>query len=277
MANEEQATFWTENQVWLAREEDLDAASRPFGEAAMDAAKIASGEKVVDIGCGTGRTTIEIARRVGPQGKALGFDIAPTLLARAREIAGNAAVDNVEFVVGDAQTYGFEPTHDVVYSRFGVMFFEDPIAAFRNLRSALQDGGRLAFACWQDVFKNMWMSLPTMAASSVLGGFDLPPEGAPGPFSLADGDHLRSVLEGAGYADIEIRSFETTMDSVEAEVEPRLRQVLQMGPLGSKFAEADEATQSKTISAVKDAAGEYLSEGTYRLPAAAWVVTARPA
>ncbi|MEX2394916.1 MAG: class I SAM-dependent methyltransferase [Actinomycetota bacterium] len=275
MANEEQAKFWTEQggPIWLAKEEDLNASSLPFGRAAMDAAKIGPGDVVLDIGCGTGPTTLEIADRIGPNGRAIGFDISPLLIERARKKAATAGTTNVEFLVGDAQTAAFEPVHDLVFSRFGVMFFEDPVAAFTNIRSALRDDGRIAFACWQDVFKNVWMLLPTLAGSSVLGTFDLPPEGTPGPFYYGDGELARKVLTEAGFRDIDVSSFETTMDTPADEADDRLMMALNMGPLGEKFREADDATKRQTVDAVKAAAAEHLSDGVYRLPGAAWIVT----
>jgi SAM-dependent methyltransferase len=272
MANEDQATFWTEQAgpIWLANEEALDASSRPFGLAAMDAADIKSGERVLDVGCGTGTTAVELARRVGPDGHVLGLDISPLLLERARQRAKDAA--NVEFVEGDAQTHSLDAGRDLVFSRFGVMFFADPVAAFGNLR---RTGGRLAFACWQDVFSNLWMALPTIGAASVLGEFDLPPEGAPGPFAFADPERVRTILADAGWSDITVADFRATMDSPEGEAMDRFGFLVQMGPLREKYAEADDDTRRRVVDAVLEAAAPHLSDGQYRLPAAVWIVTAR--
>jgi SAM-dependent methyltransferase len=277
VANEDQAVFWTETAgpIWLANEERLDASSRPFGLAAIDAAQIAAGERVVDIGCGTGTTAAELARRVGSDGRVVGLDISSLLLARARDRALQEGMTNIDFVEGDAQTYGFEPDHDVVFSRFGVMFFEDPEAAFANIRRALKEGGRLAFVCWQDVFANLWMSLPTMGAASVLGAFDLPPEGSPGPFAFADPDRVRGIVEAGGFVEVTVEDFKATMDSPVEEADERLAFVVRMGPLGQKYGEADAETQRRVVEAVRDAVAPHLVDGTYRLPAAAWIVTAR--
>jgi len=276
MANEEQAVFWTEQAgpIWLEREEFLDASSRPFGLAAIDAANVQPGEKVLDVGCGTGSTTIELGRRVGESGKALGLDISPLLLGRAREKAAAAGASNVDFVEGDAQTYTLDEPFDLVFSRFGIMFFEDPVAAFGNLRKAAPEG-RLTFICWQDVFSNAWMSVPTMAASSVLGDFDLPPEGSPSPFYYADPELARSVLSDAGWRDVSIEPFRTTMDSPAEEAAERLGFLVRMGPLGARFMESDPDTQQRTLDAILAAASEHESGGVFRMPAAAWIVTAR--
>jgi SAM-dependent methyltransferase len=278
VANEEQAKFWTEvtGPIWLQREEDLDVVARSFGFAAMDAADVASGEKVIDVGCGTGTTVVELAKRVGDEGHVLGLDISPLLLSRAEERAREAGLTNVEFVDADAQTHDLSSRGvDLVFSRFGIMFFEDPVAAFANLRAATRPGGRIAFACWQDVFSNAWMSMPTMAASSVLGQFELPPEGSPGPFVFADTDRVQKILTDAGYADVAIEPFTTTMDTESVNVDEWARFMVQMGPLSGAYAEATEDVQKKTIVAILEALGPYEDDGTYRLPAAAWIVTAR--
>ena len=278
MANEDQATFWTEvgGPIWLQREAELDGASRAFGLAAMDVADPRPGENAVDVGCGTGSTVIELARRVGADGHVLGLDISPLLLSRAQEKAREAGIDNVEFLEADAQTHDLSSRDsDLVFSRFGVMFFEDPVAAFKNLRGAMPSGGRLVFACWQDVFSNPWMSMPTMAASSVLGEFDLPPEGAPGPFAFADPDRVRTLLADAGYSDINVQPFATTMDTETARVGDWLRFMVQMGPLSAKYSEATSEVQTQARDAILEAITPFKDDGMYRLPAAAWIVTAR--
>jgi SAM-dependent methyltransferase len=278
MANEDQATFWTETAgpIWLSREKELDVASRKFGEAALDAAKVSAGERVVDVGCGTGSTTIELARRVGPDGRVLGLDISDLLLDRARDNARAADVANAEFLEGDAQTHEFSGgAYDLVYSRFGIMFFEDPVAAFANMRRALTSDGRLAFVCWQALMSNAWMSVPVMAASSVLGAFDPPSTDSPGPFFFADPERVRNVLGSAGYADIDVRPFETTMDTESSEVSEWLGFILRMGPLGGAFLDAQDEDRERTMAAVLEAVAPHESNGTYRLPASTWVVTAR--
>jgi ubiquinone/menaquinone biosynthesis C-methylase UbiE len=277
MANEEQAKFWTEigGPIWLEREQFLDDSARPFSNETIDVANPKAGERVLDVGCGTGPTTVELARRVAPGGEAVGLDISPLLLGRARERATEAGMDNVTFIEGDAQTFELEAgAFDVLFSRFGVMFFEDPEAAFSNLHRAIRPGGRVAFSCWQDVFQNLWLSLPTMAASSVLGPFDLPPEGAPGPFSLADADRVRAILGAAGFSDVGVREFRTTMNNPVESAGERLTFLVGMSPLGDKFKEADAETKERTVSAVLEAVEPHREDGEYKLPAAAWIVTA---
>lgn len=278
MANEEQAKSWSEGvgPAWLANEEALDESSRPFGDAAVEAAEVRPGERIIDIGCGTGTTTVDLATRVGPTGHVLGNDISPLLLGRARERAADAGVENVEFVAADAQTHRFdEAAYDLAYSRFGVMFFEDPVAAFTNIRRALKPGGRLSFTCWQDVKANAWMSVPVMAAMSVLGPPEPPPPDGPGPFRFADADVVRSILDAAGFANIDVRDLTTTMDTPLERASRRLVLPLRMGPVGALFAASDDATQRRAIDAAIDAVGPFTTGGIVRLPAAVWIITAR--
>lgn len=278
MANEDQAKFWTEQggPVWLANEALLEGSAERFGVRALEAADITAGERVIDIGCGTGRTTVDIARRVGDAGHVLGLDISPLLLGRAQEHAKAAGTTNATFTAGDAQTHPLaDENADLVFSRFGVMFFEDPVAAFANLRSGLRPGGRLAFVCWKDAPSNAWMSVPVMAAASVLGPPDPPPPDAPGPFRFGEPELVRSILGDAGFGEISVDDFSTTMDTPVQGADERLSFVLRMGPIGAKYAEADDVTQKRALEAILDAAAAYESDGAYRLPAATWIVTAR--
>jgi SAM-dependent methyltransferase len=179
---------------WARNERIIEAHGRPFGEAAMDRLGPLEGKAVLDVGCGTGGTTLELARRGARP--VLGVDLSERMLAVARQ----RAVDAVSFEAADVTT--IDGQFDAVFSRFGVMFFEDPVAAFTHLRKLTVDGGRLAFACWRDPFANPWMSLAVLAAVPVLGPPRLPGPDEPGPFSLADETHVRRVLGDAGWADV---------------------------------------------------------------------------
>src|SRR5262249_6517301 len=149
-------------------------------------------ERVLDVGCGTGQTSIELARRAGPGGAVTGIDISAPMLARARARAADAGARTVTFLDADAQTHRFDPASlDVCFSRFGIMFFAAPDAAFANLRSALRPAGRLAFVCWQSMRDNPWMLVPLMAAAAHITLPPPPAPDAPGPFSFADADRVR--------------------------------------------------------------------------------------
>ena len=165
--NAEQITYWndTAGPKWVAYEDLLDAQIRALGEAAMDRVGIQTGDRVLDVGCGTGQTSIELARRVGTGGAVTAIDLSGPMLARARARADGAA-RSVDFLEADAQTHRFEPaSFDVCFSRFGIMFFAEPDVAFANLRSALRPAGRLGFVCWQRLADNPWMLVPLMAAA----------------------------------------------------------------------------------------------------------------
>ena len=169
--NADQREQWArEGAQWVAEADRYDTMFQPFGEAVLAAASLAPGERVADVGSGNGALTIEAARRVGPTGMALGIDISTPMLDLARRRATQAGTGNVKFVEADAQVHPFGGgSLDAILSRFGVMFFDDPQAAFANLAGALRPGGRLAFACWQDLFQNEWMLVPGAAAAQYVG------------------------------------------------------------------------------------------------------------
>src|SRR6185369_15072156 len=179
---------------------------------AMDAAAVAAGERVLDVGCGCGSTTIELARRAGPTGHVVGADISGPMLADARARTAAAGLGNVELVHADAQTHAFPPSaFDLVFSRFGVMFFADPTAAFANLRGALRPGGRLAFVCWRSLPENPWMAVPLMAALQHLPPPTIPGPEDPGPFSFADRGRVERILGGAGWSDVTVTPLDETL------------------------------------------------------------------
>lgn len=272
MANEAQAEFWTNTvgHVWIANEARILLIGRSHGEAALDAGAPAPGERVLDIGCGTGPMTVTIADRVGPTGAVVGVDISPLLIEQAQRSA--AGRDNVTFITADAQTADLGEGFDLVYSQFGVMFFEDPVAAFANLRRSLRDGGRLAFACWSAFFDNAWMATPALASGSV---FPLtPPDpNAPGPFAFAEPDKVRSILEDAGFSAIDIRRRDDA--AIVPMDEPDMDQAMRMGPMRDAYDQADPQTRQRAYAAILEASAQYAEDGGYRFPSASWTVTAR--
>src|SRR4051794_15557672 len=220
-SNEAQFAFWEETApAWLASERHTAIVSTSFGLAAMDRLGLQPGQRVLDIGCGSGPTTIELARRVGADGNALGIDIAPTMTAAAAEQAAAAGVPNVTFRAADAQVDDLGALFDAAYSRFGVMFFDDPDAAFANIHRAMRPGGALAFSCWHNVLGNEWMFVPASAVVAVTGALPpLPGPGEPGPFSLEDPARVEALLTGAGFTEIDITPQSETIVLPEAELE----------------------------------------------------------
>jgi SAM-dependent methyltransferase len=213
-ANAEQSRYWNEaaGPRWIAFRNAIGEQLGPLGRQAMHRGEIAAGERVLDVGCGCGDTTIELATRVGPAGMVLGVDLSAAMLERAAQTAREAGVANVRFENADAQTHPLpRGEFDVVYSRFGVMFFSDALAAFTNLRSALRPGGRLAFVCWQALSENPWLFVPLQAAAQHLQLPPPPAPEAPGPFSFADPERLRSILLRAGFDGIVLTELRETL------------------------------------------------------------------
>jgi SAM-dependent methyltransferase len=276
--NADQIRYWNEESgpKWVALHSTIDEQIAPLGLEAIECARVQAGESVLDIGCGCGATSLQLAERVGPTGSVTGLDISEPMLARARERASEHGLERLEFVSGDAQTFAFEAgSHDLVYSRFGVMFFQDPTAAFANLRTALRPGGRVAFACWQEVGRNPWMLVPLMAAAKFVSLPAPPAAGGPGPFAFADPEHVRTILADAGFADISVASHEAELTLAGGgDLERVVDFVLQMGPAGQAFRELDAASQCEARAAVQEALEPYSTPDGVKLASAIWIVSA---
>ena len=245
----------------------------PWHDAVADAGELA-GTRVLDIGCGTGLTTCDAARIV-VDGAARGLDISGPMIAGAQARAAARGLSNVTFEVGDAQTDSFTPDVDVVISRFGVMFFDDAPAAFANLRAAIDAGGRLAFVCWQDLFVNEWMAVPGLAAAQHVPLPEMGPPDAPGPFSLGDPDRVRSVLSGAGYSDITVEPFETSiLLGGGGTLDDAVTFLQSTGMAHALFDEAPADDVERAIEAVRTALEPHLTPDGVQLGAATWLVSA---
>jgi len=276
--NADQIRYWNleSGPKWVALHATIDDQIAPLGLEAIRRADVRSGESVLDIGCGCGATSLQLAERVGPSGSVIGLDISEPMLARARERAAERELAQLAFVNGDAQTFAFEPAgRDLVYSRFGVMFFQDPTAAFANLRRALRPGGRVAFACWQEIGRNPWMLVPLLAAAKHVPLPAPPAEGAPGPFAFADPEHVRRILAGAGFSDIAIAGHEAELTLAGGgDLEQVVDFVLQLGPAGQAMREAEPGTRAGAREAVQEALGPHLTPDGVRLASATWIVSA---
>jgi len=242
----------------------------------MDRAAIVAGERILDIGCGCGETTVDLARRVGAPGAAVGVDISAHALERAQQRAAAAGL-HVRFQSADAQTFAFTPeSFDLVFSRFGVMFFSDPVAAFANLRRALRPGGRLAFVCWQSVQQNQWMMIPLAALAAHV---ELPPPpapGTPGPFAFADADRVRGILTHAGFEAITFEAFdERLVVGGGGSLDQAVEFMLQIGPVAAVLRAAGDASRAAVAAAIHTAVAPFVSPQGVQMAAAAWIVTAR--
>ena len=277
-ANTEQAEFWSQMApAWLELEDRMDETSAVPGELAMDRLHLRPGQRVVDLGCGGGRTTLELASRVGPGGGVVGVDISAGVLARGRERAAQAGAGNVEFVHADVQVHDLgEARFDAAYSRFGVMFFADLVAAFANVRRSLRPGGVLSFVCWQGLSDNEWMLIPGAAVASVLGVVPpMPDPGEPGPFSLSDPGRVRAVLGAAGFGSVAVAPHADQIvisgDRIPEVASTRLR----TGRVRVMLQDADERTRGRALTAIEQAMRARLQDGQVRFSRGVLLVTGR--
>ena len=274
--NTDQIEYWNASagNTWATMSDRLDKMIGPVGKAAMAALAPASGEKVIDIGCGCGQTTLELARRVGTDGRVRGVDISAPMLGVARTRAAQAGMQQVQFLEADAQVFAFEAgVADAVFSRFGVMFFSDPVAAFANIRTALAPHGRMAFCCWRAMSDNPIMTLPMAAALPLLPEPPAPPDPlAPGPFAFADRDRLAALLTAAGFHDIRITPYDQGLTS--GDLEETIDTSMRIGPLGRMLNERPELRES-VVDAVRTALAPYQTDTGVYLDSATWIVTAR--
>ncbi|MCF1708563.1 class I SAM-dependent methyltransferase [Tabrizicola sp. J26] len=207
-ANDGQADFWNADpgRNWVLFQPDMDLILAEVAAEVFRQAAPAPGERVIDIGCGAGTTTLEAARRVGAAGRALGLDISHPLLERAEERRRDAGLANLAFLHGDAQVHPFEPAGtDLILSRFGVMFFADPVAAFRNMASALRPGGRMVFAVWSNGQVNPFFSTPGRIAAERLGPPEVVDPDGPGPMALRDPARVLHLFNESGMVEAEVR------------------------------------------------------------------------
>ncbi len=277
--NQEQIRYWNEQggPRWVQMQEKLDAQIDPLGLVALQRAAIQPGERVIDVGCGCGQTSFELAERVATNGFVLGIDISEPMLNRARERQRARGFTNIEFRTADAQTCQFERERfDVLFSRFGVMFFEDPTAAFRNVRTALRPNGRISFVCWQALDKNDWARVPLKAALQHVPPPAPPPPGAPGPFAFADPERVRQILTDAGFTSIHCEPYETALNLGGAMTVAEAADFsLDVGPVSRLVADADPTIRPRIAQAVRDALTPYAGPEGVRVPGAVWIVQAR--
>lgn len=276
--NAEQNAYWNDQAAlkWVRLQQQLDDMIGPLGRAALDRARPAPDERILDVGCGCGASSLELGERVGAGGLVLGVDLSSAMLERAEERARERGLDGVRFAVADAQTHAFAgPGFDLIFSRFGVMFFADPEAAFRNLCSALAPGGRLCFVCWQTLARNPWMLVPLQAAARHVQLPPPPAPGTPGPFSLAEADRVRAILETAGFTGVRIDPLETQLSLAGGlPLEQAVAFLVEgVGPTAALLREHPDRRDA-VLSEVTDALAPFLVSGAVALPCAAWIVSA---
>ncbi|MFO0633032.1 MAG: methyltransferase domain-containing protein [Nannocystaceae bacterium] len=272
--NPEQRAFWNEQAGprWVTADDYVAAMLAPCSAALFARAAIGTGERVLDVGCGAGQTTVELAARTGPSGRVVGLDVSAPLLERAR--ARGEGLPQVSFLEADAQVHDLgDARFDAVVSRFGVMFFADPVAAFTRLRGACDRGGRLAFVCWRSVADNPWFAAPLRAMARHVEPPPPPEPGAPGPFGLADGPHIAEILARAGWHRVVIEPIDVSLQ-VGRDPDDALRLAQLLGATAAPLAQAEPAARDAALSAVRSVYVEAHGPDGVHMPGAIWAVTA---
>jgi SAM-dependent methyltransferase len=282
--NAAQIAYWNDRAAvtWTAMQDRLDAMFTPLTALALDAAAPAPGERVVDVGCGCGATVLELARRVGPSdggsgGGVLGVDVSGPMAARARDRIAAAGLGTAQVLVSDASTHVFEPGHaDLLFSRFGVMFFADPPAAFANLRRAMRVGGRLLFACWRPLTENPWFLVPAQAAAHLLPPAPPMDPDAPGPFAFANPDRVKAILTTAGWVDVELTRQDVPMCLAgPGQIAEAADFATRVGGLARALAEASPELKASVAQAIAAALPRYDGPDGVCLSGSIWLVSAR--
>lgn len=270
----EQGALWNgaAGAAWVDEQELLDRVLGPFGEMLVEAVAARSARRVLDVGCGTGATTLAVARRLGREGHCTGIDISEPMIAAARSRA-EAERAPASFIRADAQRHGFEPgSFEMIVSRFGVMFFDDPVAAFANLRRAAGEGAGLRFVAWRSPEENPFMTTAERAAAPLLPELPARRPDAPGPFAFADADRVARILEESGWTEIGVRPVDVPCAFPEKDL---VRYLSRIGPVSLALREADAPTRARVLAAVRDAFDPYVHGAEVRYTAACWLVDAR--
>ena len=275
--NTDQIAYWNGagGQRWADRQPVQDILLQPVADLLIDRAKIKSGEHILDIGCGSGSTTFAFARAVGSGGHVTGIDISAPMLSRAREVTPPGAP--VEFILADATVHAFAPdSFDLVASRFGVMFFADPVLSFSNIRRAMKRSGRLAFACWREPRQNPFFMTALQAVYKHVP--KMPPVGPedPGPFSFASEERVNRLLAAAGFSAIAMEPCNLALDvAVGRGMDAAVKSALEIGPAARALADHPPQTVAAAAQSVREALAPYANGQTVPLDAAIWIVTAR--
>ena len=269
------AAFWnsTMGHAWVSQQAVISDVFTSVTSVSLVAAAAKQGEHVIDIGCGPGDTLLAFARAVGPSGDALGVDVSVPMLEFARHRAAEAGLANVTCALADATTYAFEPRRaNLVYSRFGMMFFDDPIKAFTNIRSAMKMGGRLVFVCFRTMPESPWFRVPIEAARP-----HVPPQPpvdplAPGMFSLAREDRLRGVLTEAGFREIALNATDVPIHGKDTT--QSMAFITQVGPLPALLEKASDEQRKRATEAARNALAAQIGADGRGLHVGLWLVSA---
>ena len=275
--NADQIAYWNGpgGKRWSDRQAMQDILLAPASQILIDRARAKTGERVLDIGCGCGATTVALAERVAPSGFVLGIDISEPMLSRARELAPTSLP--LSFVLADATVYPFDPQNfDLLVSRFGVMFFAEPAVSFANLRRAMRPEGRITFVCWRDPRENPWMTISLQAVYRHVPKLpQLGPED-PGPFAFASDERVRRILSEAGYWDVAMERCDLSIDIANGRgLEGALDTAMNLGPANRALEGHPPEVRAAATNSVRELLAPQVRGQSLALPGSIWVVTAR--
>ncbi len=275
--NAAQIAYWNGpgGQRWLERQRMQDAVLAPVSSALLERAAARPGEFVIDVGCGCGATSIELARQVSPSGHVLGIDVSAPMLERAHQ--RKPAGLSVEFALADAATYDFAAGRaHLLFSRFGVMFFANPVRAFSRLRLGLRRGARVVFACWRTPRENPWLMLPLQEAYRHVPRLPEVKAEDPGPFSFASEPRVRHILQSSGYDAIGFDAVDLTLDLADGQgLAAAVDAALDIGPASSALEGQPPALRAAARESIRAALARYQVGETVPLPSGVWIVTAQ--
>ena len=277
--NKNQKDFWSGKggDIWVERQNAMDTMLSPLGEAALNKLNFNEEKNVLDIGCGCGHTTLNIAKRIGPSGNVTGLDISEPMLKRAKESAVEMSITNTSFKCVDVQTEDLgDQIYSAAFSRFGVMFFEDSIAAFKNINKSLISGGYLSFVCWQSPAVNPWQSLFIQEVKKFLD-LPSPPPRSPGPFAFMESEYVSSILKESKFQDITIEGHEAEVNMFSGRsLSDSVKDYISINPVVTQMLkESSENQIAEIVNSGIEAFSPYYSEKGLIFPSATWLVTAR--
>ena len=277
--NKNQKDFWSGKggDIWVERQNAMDTMLSPLGEAALNKLNFNEEENVLDIGCGCGHATLNIAKRIGPSGNVTGLDISEPMLKRAKESAVEMSITNTSFRCVDVQTEDLgDQIYSAAFSRFGVMFFEDSIAAFKNINKSLISGGCLSFVCWQSPALNPWQSLFIQEVKKFTD-LPSPPPRSPGPFAFMESEYVSSILEESKFQDITIEGHEAEVNMFSGRsLSDSVKDYISINPVVTEMLKDSSENQITEITnSVIEAFSPYHSEKGRIFPSATWLVTAK--
>ena len=276
--NIKQKQFWSGagGDVWVDKQREMDIMLNPLGERVIQGLDLKEETKILDIGCGCGATTLEIAKLVN-QGEVIGVDISEPMLERATQTASDMALTNISYQVKDVQVDEMPNNYfDIAFSRFGVMFFEDPFEAFNNINHSLKDDGQLSFVCWQHASLNPWQSLSIQVIKEFLD-LPAPPPKSPGPFAFEDKSYIEEILNASGFRDIEIKDNQEDIVMFSGKsIREACEDYLTINPVVTEMLKnSPSELREEILEALIGKFSDYHKDDGLLFPSATWIVTAK--